>query len=74
MEELLELLRDIDPDLEIKGRKDTISWGKSVPKGTPIKIIIDRDKSGRVKVFAECHGARGEFEIVSPGCGGISMR
>jgi molecular chaperone DnaK (HSP70) len=65
---------DIDPDLEIKGRKDTISWGKSVPKGTPIKIIIDRDKSGRVKVFAECHGARGEFEIVSPGCGGISMR
>ena len=65
---------DVDPDLEIKGRKDSISWGKPVPAGTPISIIIDRDKSGRVKVFAECQGARGEFEIVSPGCGGISMK
>lgn len=65
---------DVDPDLEIKGRHDSIEWGKPVPKGTPIRIIIDRDKSGRVKVFAECQGARGEFEIVSPGCGNISMR
>ena len=65
---------DVDPDLEIKGRSDSIEWGRPVPKGTPIKIIIDRDKSGRVKVFAECQGARGEFEIVSPGCGNISMR
>lgn len=65
---------DVDPDLEIKGRQDTITWGRPVPKGTPITIVIDRDKSGRVKVFAECQGARGEFEIVSPGCGSISMR
>jgi len=65
---------DVDPELEIKGRQDSISWGKPVPAGTPIKIIIDRDKSGRVKVFAECQGARGEFEIVSPGCGGIAMK
>lgn len=65
---------DVDPALEIKGRDDKISWGKPVPAGTPMKIIIDRDKSGRVKVFAECMGARGEFEIVSPGCAGISMR
>lgn len=65
---------DVDPDLEIKGRNDSIEWGKPVPKGTPIRIIIDRDKSGRVKVFAECQGAQGEFEIVSPGCGNISMR
>ena len=65
---------DVDPDLEIKGRKDSITWGRPVPKGTPIKIVIDRDKSGRVKVFAECQGARGEFEIVSPGCGSITVR
>lgn len=65
---------DVDPDLEIKGREDSISWGRPVPKGTPITIVIDRDKSGRVKVFAECQGARGEFEIVSPGCGSIAKR
>lgn len=65
---------DVDPDLEIKGRNDSIEWGRPVPKGTPIRIIIDRDKSGRVKVFAECQEAQGEFEIVSPGCGDISMR
>lgn len=63
---------DVDPDLEIKGRNDSISWGRPVPKGTPIRIIVDRDKSGRVKVFAECCGAKGEFEIVSPGCSGLT--
>ena len=60
---------DINPDLQIKGRNDEISWGSPVPAGTPIKIVVERDRSGIIKVYAECQGARGEFEIVSPGCG-----
>jgi len=64
---------DVDDDLEIKGRDDSISWGRPVAKGTPIRVIVDRDKSGRVKVFAECSGAKGEFEIVSPGCSGLTI-
>ncbi len=59
---------DVDPDLELKGRNDFIDWGRPVPKNTPLKIIAQRDKSGTVKVFAECMGAKGEFVIVSPGC------
>lgn len=66
--ESMEDVIDIDPSLELKGRNDYIDWGKPVPKGTPLKIIVDRDKSGTVKVFAECCGAKGEFVIVSPGC------
>ena len=59
---------DINPDQELKGRNDFIDWGYPVPKGTPIKIIVERDTSGTVKVFAECKGATGEFVIVSQGC------
>lgn len=59
---------DINPDQELKGRNDYIDWGYPAPKGTPIKIIVERDTSGTVKVFAECKGAKGEFVIVSQGC------
>ncbi len=63
---------DLDADLELQGRDDKITWGKPVPKGTAIRILVERDKSGRVRVFAECSGAKGEFEIVSPGCSGLT--
>lgn len=59
---------DVNPEQELKGRNDYIEWGHPVPKGTPLKIIVERDVSGTVKVFAECEGARGEFVIVSSGC------
>lgn len=64
----MEAVIDVDPEQELKGRNDYIDWGRPVPAGTPINIIVDRDKNGTVKVFAECHGAKGEFVIVSPGC------
>lgn len=67
-----EEIYDIDPDLEIKGREDSISWGFPVPSGTPIKIIVDRDKDGAVTVYAECQGAKGKFQIVTPGCNTLS--
>ena len=63
-----ELQLDVNPEWELKGREDSIIWGTPVPKGTPVKIIVSRDKNGVVKVFAECMGAKGEFVIVSPGC------
>lgn len=66
--ESTEKYMDIDPELELKGRNDYIDWGHPVPANTPLKIIVERDKSGTVKVFAECQGARGEFVIVSSGC------
>ena len=72
--ECMEEYMDIDPALELQGRNDYIDWGHPVPKHTPLKIIVDRDKSGTVKVFAECQGARGEFIIVSPGCGDVSTK
>ncbi|MEG0835016.1 MAG: Hsp70 family protein [Acinetobacter sp.] len=59
---------DVDPELELKGRNDYIDWGHPVPAHTGINIIVDRDKSGRITVFAECKGAKGEFVIVAPGC------
>jgi len=64
---------DVDPSLELEGRGGSISWGHEVPAGTPIKIIVERDKSGRVRVFAECQGAKGEFELVTPGVPGMSF-
>lgn len=64
-----EMYLDINPEQELKGRNDYIEWGHPVPKDTPLKIIVKRDVSGTVKVFAECEGARGEFVIVSQGCG-----
>ncbi len=63
-----ELVLDVNPEWELKGREDSIRWGTPAPKGTPVKIIASRDKNGVVKVFAECMGAKGEFVIVSPGC------
>ena len=66
--ESMEEYLDINPEQELKGRNDYIEWGRPVPKGTPIKIIVDRDSNGTVKVFAECEGAKGEFVIVSAGC------
>ncbi len=59
---------DVDPSLELPGRNDYIDWGHPVPAGTPLKIIVDRDKSGKITVFAECKGATGEFVISAPGC------
>ena len=54
---------------ELEGRGGNISWGRPVPKGTPVDIIVRRDKSGTVRVFAECMGAKGEFVLVSAGVG-----
>lgn len=64
-----ELWKEIDPNEEIQGRGGEISWGRPVPRRTPVKIVVERDKSGRIRVYAECSGAKGEFEIVTPGCG-----
>ena len=72
--ETTEQVIDIDPELELEGKGGEISWGRPVPKGTPIKIIVDRDKSGRVRVFAECMGAKGEFELVTPGVSDMTFR
>lgn len=69
-----ELWKEIDPAEEIKGRGGEISWGRPVPAGTPVKVIVERDKSGRVRVFAECCGAKGEFEIVTPGCSSLAKQ
>ncbi len=54
---------------ELKGKTGSINWGKPAPKGTPIRIVAKRDRNGVVRVFVECNGAKGEFEILSPGCG-----
>lgn len=59
---------EVDEKRELKGKENLIRWGHPVPKGTPITIKAVRDKSGIVRVFAECQGAKGEFEIVTPGC------
>lgn len=49
---------------KIQGREDRIEWGKPVPKETPVEVTFERDASGCVRIFAECSGAKGEFEIV----------
>lgn len=67
--ESMEDVVDVDPNAEIPGKGGSIVWGRPVPKGTPIKIIAERDKNGCVRVFAECMGAKGEFELVIPGVG-----
>jgi molecular chaperone DnaK (HSP70) len=64
---------DVDDSLELEGKGGKIEWGRPVPAGTPIDIVVDRDKSGRVRVFAECMGAKGEFELVTPGAEGLSL-
>ena len=65
---------DVDPALELQGKGGKIEWGKPVPAGTPIDIIVERDKSGCVRVFAQCMGAKGEFELVTSGVTGMSSR
>lgn len=65
---------DIDPSLQMQGKGGTISWGRPVPAGTPIKIIAERNQNGQVRVFCECMGAKGEYELVTPGVNGISMK
>ena len=57
--------KEIDPAEEIEGKTGSIEWGYPVPKGTPVKIIVKRDNSGCVRIYAECCGAKGEFEIVT---------
>ncbi len=57
--------KEIDPTEEIEGKTGSIEWGYPVPKGTPVKVIVKRDNSGCVRIFAECCGAKGEFEIVT---------
>ena len=56
---------DIDPSCEIPELHDNqvISWGRPVPKHTPVSISVERDKSGLVRVFVECSGAKGEFVL-----------
>lgn len=63
----------VDDSLELKGKKNEISWATPVPKGTPIRLVVDRDKNGSVTVFAECQGSRGTFEIVTAGGKGFSF-
>ncbi|MBO4738695.1 MAG: Hsp70 family protein [Bacteroidales bacterium] len=46
--------------------KQEVSWGTPAPKGTSILYRITRNKSGDVKVYVECNGAKGEFEIGMP--------
>lgn len=47
-------------------QKQVVSWGKPVPKGSPIQYKVSRDKNGIVKVFVECYGAHGEFKLGLP--------
>lgn len=56
---------DVDPSCEIPELHDNqvISWGRPVPKHTPVSISVERDKSGLVRVFVECSGAKGEFVL-----------
>lgn len=56
--------KEICENEKIQGREDRIEWGKPVPKGTPLEVTFERDESGCVRIFAECSGAKGEFEIV----------
>lgn len=54
---------EVDEKLRLEGRRDEINWGRGVAKNTPIRLKINRDKNGVIKVFAECQGATGEFVI-----------
>lgn len=44
-------------------RDETIDWNFSVPKGTAIKVVIDRGTDGIVNVWAECQGKEISFDI-----------
>ncbi len=54
---------EVDENLQLKGRRDEINWGRGVNAGTKVAIKVVRDKSGKITVFAECQGATGEFVI-----------
>lgn len=69
-----EEIMDVDESLRLEGKGGRIVWGRPVPKGTPLKIVAERDKSGHVNVYAECMGAKGVFELVTPGIEGLKRR
>lgn len=44
-----------------------IEWGRPVPKGTPLKYVVERGKDGIIKVHAEIQGRSADFEINTKG-------
>ena len=44
-----------------------IEWGCPVPKGTPLKYVVERGKDGIVKVHAEIQGRSADFVINTKG-------
>ena len=44
-----------------------IEWGQPVPKGTPLKYVVERGKDGIIKVHAEIQGRSADFEINTKG-------
>lgn len=44
-----------------------LEWGYPVPKGTPMRLIIERDKTGVIKVFAGAVGHEINFIINTKG-------
>lgn len=46
--------------------RQEVSWGVPMPKGSPVVYRVKRDKSGMVRVFVECCGAKGEFNLGMP--------
>lgn len=65
---------EVDDRLELKSKTGELSWGYPVQKNTPVKIIVERDVSGSVTVWAECEGHKAIFEIVTAGGNGISSK
>ena len=60
----------VDCDMAKAGdplEKHVLNWGKPVPKGTPIKIIVDRGKDGIIHVWAGAVGHEVEFDIHTKG-------
>lgn len=44
-----------------------VSWGHPVPKGTPLKYIVNRGKDGIIKVLCEVEGVKKDFVINTKG-------
>ena len=44
-----------------------ISWGHPVPKGTPLKYVVNRGKDGIIKVHCEIEKEYKDFEINTKG-------
>lgn len=60
----------VDCDMAKAGdplEKHVLNWGKPVPKGTPIKIIVDRGKDGIIHVWAGAVGHEVKFDIHTKG-------